>query len=176
LKLVLRWTLAIPLLLTLLAAPAAAVVVSYAAQNLADEVGGEDLWAYQYRLDEFPFDAGYGFTVYFDPDLYADLETTPPSPGPDWDALGFEPDPNLGDPGFYDAEALADDPTTGVVFTIAFRWLGVGTPGPQPFEVREPAPSYAMVENGTTVLPEASRVVMGVSALAALATLRRVAA
>lgn len=157
------------------AAPAAAVIVSYVPRNLPDELPGEDRWQHQYRLDTFPYDAGYGFTVYFDPGLYADLDPTPPSPGPDWDALGFEPDPNLGEPGFYDAEALVGDPATSAVFTIAFRWLGEGTPGPQPFDVREPAPSYAVVESGTTVAPEAGGVLAGASALAALAARRRAA-
>jgi hypothetical protein len=130
------------------ARPAHAVDVSYAVHSL-----GGNRWQYAYWLDEFPYATGYGFTVYFDPELYASL-TASPDAGSDWDAVVVQPDAGLGAEGFYDAEALFDDATTAAVFRVSFDWLGGGTPGAQPFEVREPAPSFAVIENGTTVVPE----------------------
>ncbi len=158
-------------MLTLVAGNAYAVELSYAARNLADTEQGHDRWRYEYRLDEFPFDMGYGFTVYFDPELYAALETAPLAPGPDWDAIVGPPDINLGSDGFYDAEALVGDPSANVVFRIDFEWLGVGTPGEQAFAVREPDPSFAVVQSGTTVVPEPAVLVEHASAVLSMTAL-----
>ncbi len=150
------------------ATPARAVQVYFTTQNL-----GGNRWLYAYRLDEFPYAAGYGFSVYFDPELHAALATAPPSPGSDWDAVVVQPDVGLGSEGLYDAQALYDDSTHLAVFRVSFDWLGAGTPGDQPFEVREPSPSFAVVESGTTFAPEpaalAQHAVTALS-LAALAT------
>ena len=158
---------------SLLATPAGAVVVTYAATDVADTVSGEDRWRVRYVLDEFPFDAGYGFTVYFDPDLYADLVASPAHPNADWDAITVEPDPDLGADGLYDAEALADAPAIDVSFVVTFRWLGAGVPGAQPFEVRDPSLATVDGEVGTTVLPEPAPLAASAAALASLATRRR---
>jgi hypothetical protein len=170
----------IPLLISLLAlaAPAGAIVVSYQATDVADAVPGEDRWVYRYWLDEFPFAAGYGFSVRFDPALYAALDASPATPSAQWDAIAIEPDANLGDDGLYDAEALADAPSVNATFTVSFVWLGEGTPGEQPFDVREPAPSFAVLpgESGTTVLPEPAQSALTAGALASLALRRRITA
>lgn len=168
-KLSLRMPIAVA---ALFACSAQAVEIASVASNLADPVPGQDRWLYRYQLDEFPYDAGYGFTVYFDPDLYADLQETPVSPA-QWNAITAEPDVNLGDDGLYDAQALLDAPTVAVSFTVSFRWLGAGTPGAQPFEVREPLPSFAVIESGTTVVPEPAALSLGAGAIAALAGMRR---
>jgi len=156
----------------LAAAPARAVEIASVAVDVADPAPGEDRWVYQYHLDAFPYDAGFGFTVYFDPDLYADLDPTPQAPD-QWDAISGDPDGDLGADGFYDAQALVDAPFVLSVFTVAFRWLGAGTPGPQPFEVREPEPSFAVIESGTTVVPEPAALSLGAGALVALIGTRR---
>ena len=158
-------------LLALVAGSADAVEISATAQNLADAQPGHDRWRYEYRLDAFPFDAGYGFTVYFDPALYTDLQVAAPAPGVDWDAIVRQPDTGLGSDGFYDAEARFDDSTTTAVFRVSFEWLGAGTPGAQPFEVREPAPSFAAVASGTTTVPEPAALVQHMSAVLSLAAL-----
>jgi hypothetical protein len=150
-----------------LAAPARAVRVAYRVAPI-----GAGMWVYEYGLDGFSYEAGYGFTVYFDPDLYADLVAAP-APNADWDPLAVEPDPDLGEDGFLDAEALSDQPSVSDGFLVAFRWLGEGTPGAQPFEVREPAPSFGTVETGTTILPEPSACGLGLAALGTLLATRR---
>lgn len=158
-------------LLALVAGSARAVEVSYSVQNVADTQLGHDLWRSEYRLDAFPFDAGYGFTVYFDPELYTALQTALPAPGSDWDAIVRQPDAGLGSDGFYDAEALFDDPSADAVFRVSFEWLGTGTPSEQVFEVREPEPSFAVVQSGTTVTPEPATLVQHTSAVLSLAAL-----
>lgn len=168
-----RMWLLLSMLLAANALPARAVEVAYFPRDIADVVVGDDRWVYEYTLDEFPYDDGYGFTVYFDPDLYADLDMSPDAPNAHWDAITVEPDANLGDDGFYDAEALVDLPSVGGVFRVSFVWLGAGSPGAQPFEVRDAAPSYATVLTGTTVLPEAGSSALGAGALCALLVTRR---
>lgn len=171
-----RWIRSLVPLVALAAAPAGAVVVTYFPRDLADAVPGEDRWEYAFQVDDFAaYGAGYGFTVRFDPDLYVALDPAPHSP-PQWDAITAEPDPNLGDDGFYDAETLVDAPNAAAVFRVSFVWLGTGAPGAQPFEVREPSPSFEVVESGTTVLPEPARLPLGATVLAALAATRRMAA
>jgi hypothetical protein len=159
---------AIVLLALFSVGPARAVNVHYEVQSL-----GGTRWLYTYQLDRFPYATGYGFSVFFDPDLYAAISTAAPAPGPDWNALVVQPDPGLGSEGFYDAEALFDDSTQFALFRVSFDWLGGGSPGDQPYEVREPSPSFGVVESGTTIAPEpallAQHAVTALS-IAALAT------
>ncbi len=158
-------------LLALVAGSAQAVEVSYGVSDLIDTQLGHDRWRYEYRIDAFPFDAGYGFTVCFDPELYTDLQMSLPAPGSDWDAVVRQPDVGLGSDGFYDAEALFDDPSAGAAFRVSFEWQGAGTPGEQDFEVREPDPSFAVVQSGTTVVPEPAVLVQHASAVLSLTAL-----
>lgn len=158
------------ILLLLLPGSARAVEISYFATDLAEAPGTGDRWLYEYTLDAFAFDAGWGFSVFFDPTLYAGLETAPPAPGTAWDPITLEPDPGLGAFGVYDAEALVDAPPADVVFRVRFEWLGLGQPGEQPFEVRDP--SLAVFESGTTMVPEPAALWLECSAIAALVCLR----
>jgi hypothetical protein len=158
------------LLLLCSAGPARAAQVFHLATDLPDEPEAGDRWLYEYALDEFPYDAGWGFSVFFDPALYAALEVATPGPGPAWDPITLEPDAGLGAFGVYDAEALVDAPPVGAVFRVRFEWLGLGTPGEQPFEVRDP--SLAVVASGTTLLPEPAALWLEGGAIAALLRLR----
>jgi hypothetical protein len=158
--------IALVLLALLGAGSAQAVEVSYTVQNLSG-----NRWLYAYRLDEFPYAAGYGFSVYFDPELYASLSTALPGPGSDWDPVVVQPDPGLSSDGLYDAEALFDDSTPDAVFRVSFDWLGGGTPGAQSFVVREPSPSFAAVEEGTTFAPEPALLAQHAGTLLSLAAL-----
>ncbi len=132
-----------------LALPAAAITIIFETTDLADVTPGEDLHRYSYTLSDFPYATGFGFSVLFDPNLYASLESPPPAVGSDWDILSIQPDQGLPDDGLYDALALADLPTELTGFTIDFLWLGAGVPGSQPFVVYDA--SFAPVESGQTV-------------------------
>ena len=158
--------IAIALLVLCSAAPARAVQVYYTVENLSG-----NRWLYVYELDRFPYATGCGFTVHFDPELYEDLSTAQPAPGSDWEPAVVQPDAGLGADGLYDVEALYDDSTSAAVFRVSFDWLGVGTPGDQPFEVREPFPSFATVESGTTLAPEPAALAQHAGTLLALAAL-----
>jgi hypothetical protein len=96
---------------------------------------GGTLWQYDYFLTDGLFDAQQGFAVFFDPDLYSDLN--PVSPAPDWDVLVTIPDPLLDSDGTYDALALVDNPIFVGPFSVSFTWLGLSgtTPGSQIFNV-----------------------------------------
>ena len=155
------------LLLLSSAGSAHAVEVTASREHL-----GGDRWLYSYELDAFPHTTGYGFTVYFDPEQYAALTpAAAPAPGSDWDAVVLQPDPGLGAEGYYDAQALFDDSTVDTVFRVSFDWFGIGLPGPQPFEVREPAPSFEVVESGMTIVPEPAALAQHAGTLLSLAAM-----
>jgi hypothetical protein len=130
-----------------MAAPAGAVTIFFEVTDLPDALPGEDLYRYEYSLSDFPFPAGYGFSIFFDHVLYTSLESPPPPVGPDWDILSIQPDPGLPDDGLFDTLALVDAPTlTG--FMIEFVWLGAGVPGNQSFVIYDSA--FAAIESGRT--------------------------
>jgi hypothetical protein len=131
-----------------MAAPAQAVTVFFEVTDLPDALPGEDLYRYEYSLSDFPFPAGHGFSILFDPALYASLESPPPPVGPDWDILSIQPDPGLPDDGLYDALALVDTPATLSGFTIEFVWLGNGGPGSQPFLIYDS--TFETIDSGQT--------------------------
>jgi hypothetical protein len=160
------------LLLALLAAarPGGAFVVRFAATDLPEAPAAPDRWRYDYTLPAFPHGAGWGFTVYFDPLLYGAIETPLPPVGAGWTAVALQPDPGSFD-GFYDAEASSDAPSLATPFSVVFTWLGQGTPGAQPFELRDPR--YAPVESGFTVPEPAAAAPAAFAALAGLAARRR---
>jgi hypothetical protein len=92
------------------------------------------------------------FAVYFDVDLFRNLRM-PTAPTTDWDAEIFQPDPMLPDDGILDVLALMGGiaPGTGLgVFTVWADFLGAGTPGRQPFEVRDPG-TFDVLDSGFTV-------------------------
>ena len=156
------------LLLAVWAGPAFAVSLRFTVTDLPDAPESPDRWRYAYTLDEFPYDAGYGFTVYFDPLLYESIETPLPGVGPGWkESAAFQPDPGSFD-GFYDAEASVDEPPVATPFAVVFVWLGDGVPGAQPFELRDP--SYVAFASGMTV-PEPHGAGASGAALAGLAAI-----
>jgi hypothetical protein len=132
----------------LLAANAAqAYMIFYSVENI-----GGSKWTYHYTVsNESGPDLGW-FTVFFDNRLYSfdlvsdgsDLIVDPTTySGPEgWDKPFVGPPGPLLDPpadnqpGFYDA-FTADNPVLSGEqlggFSITFNWLGLGTPGSQPF-------------------------------------------
>ncbi len=136
----------------LVASPVAAISIRYAVMDLADALPGEDLWRYEYTLDAFPYDAGYGFGIGFDPGATVHLEESPTAPDPAWDVITLQPDPLLPAEGLFDALALVDSPPVAMPFAVTFVWNSASPPGPQPFVVYDPG--FHTVESGMTFVPE----------------------
>ena len=136
------------------AAPRAeATVIEFRAVDLADVVAGEDLWMYDYFVSDFVFAADQGFSTYFDPLLYANLQAVPQSS--DWDPIAVQPDLALPSAGFYDALALVNGASLVDPFTVMFVWLGGAgsAPGSQAFTVNQfdAAGNVSFLETGQTV-------------------------
>jgi len=162
--------LSLLLLLAAVALPSAAsaVQITYEAIDLADVNKDEDLWLYRYELDEFPYPADYGLSIFFDLGSTSLLELSRPSAA-GWSLLVVQPDPNLPDDGFFDALQLIQDPSNDRGFAVQFVWSGSGAPGAQSFIVYDGG--FATVEAGITQLPEptaAALLALGLGGLFAL--------
>jgi hypothetical protein len=137
------------------AAPAGAgpIVIRFEAVDLADVVPGEDRWQYEYVVSDYMFEVDQGFSIYFDPALYANLQD-PLEVNADWDVIAVQPDPALPADGFFDALALSPGASLSDPFAIAFVWLGSPgtTPGPQPLTVNQFSASgeLSILETGRT--------------------------
>jgi hypothetical protein len=113
------------------------------------------------------------FDVLFDPALYleASLQIVTATPlSSAWSELLLASAPGL--PAAYDALALGPgiaDGATVAGFAVEFEWLGVGSPqGSQPFVVYD-ATTFAVLEEGATLVPEAGLPSLLALALAGLA-------
>ena len=117
--------------------PDIAVTFRFAIIDLADTTPGQDLWEYSYEVSGLTLTTGQGFTIFFDVNLYTLLQNPPPFVNSDWDLLTAQPDLALHSNGFYDAQALRNNPSFADPFKLRFVWLGTGgtTPGSQPFTV-----------------------------------------
>src|SRR2546426_885314 len=85
--------------------------IFYQATDLADTTPGQDLWRYNYVVSGFSFQANQGFSVFFAPLAFTQLQNPPPLVNADWSVLSIQPDLVLHDPGFYDAQAQKNDPS-----------------------------------------------------------------
>ena len=138
------------LLFTSLACPFAhATTVAFTLVSL----GGNE-YEYRYTLhNDTRNDAIQQVTVYFNAASYTQLRI--PSSPAGWDALVVAADNNFPTPvdGFYDVLALSAGIAPGSSqgdFTVRFRWLGEGSPGPQRFTVVHPQ-TFQTLEAGLTV-------------------------
>ncbi len=143
------------LLLFVFAPSSQAAAITYVATNVADTTPGQDLWEYSYRVSLANFASVEGFTVNFDRNLYALLQSPPPIVNADWDVITIQPDLALNSNGFYDALALRSNPSLADPFKVRFVWLGSGTPSAQPFTMHDR--NFATVSQGqTAAVPEPS--------------------
>ena len=170
--------LAAPLLL---ASPgrADAALIEFTAVDLADVVPGEDLWMYEYLVSGFTFGVNQGFSVYFDPNLYANLQNPPPVISAEWDAITIQPDLLLSSDGIYDVLALVAGASLAQPFSLTFAWMGgpASAPGSQAFTINEfdPFGNITILQSGLTrpvAVPEPATLTLVASALL-LAVCRR---
>ena len=117
--------------------PPIAAVFRFEVIDLADTTPGQDLWEYRYTVSDLTLTAGQGFTIFFDFNLYTLLQNPPPLVNADWDPITVQPDVALHSNGFYDAQALRNNPSLADPFKVRFVWLGSAgtTPGSQPVTV-----------------------------------------
>ena len=150
---------------------ASAAVIQFQARNLVDTVGDLDVWAYDYIVSDAAFDENQGFSVLFDPALYAELTVGAAPAG--WDPIALQPDTALPDDGIYDVLAIAANPSLAEPFTVTFAWLGgPGTaPDAQAFTINQSDPegNLTIVETGRTTPVETSAPVPEPSTLALMA-------
>lgn len=125
-----------------------AATVSFTATNLADTTPGEDLWQYQYSVSNLALNPGQGFSIFFDLNLYSQLQSSPPSLNTGWDLLAIQPDLALASNGFFDALVLQAAPSLANPFTLTFVWLGTGAPGSQPFTIYDA--NFSTIAEGQT--------------------------
>ncbi len=131
--------------------PARASIIDYAITDLG---GGNWEYLYTVRNDTLGVDIEE-FTIYFDYTLY-DLLSVGSTPA-GWDPLVIPPENDpFGLDGFYDALALF--PLPGIApggsqggFSVTFAYLGLGTPGSQPFEIVDPS-TFELLDFGQTSL------------------------
>ena len=153
-------------------APAISVTFRFAVVDLADTTPGQDLWEYSYQVSGLTLTAGQGFTIFFDFNLYKLLQSPPPFVNADFDLLTVQPDLNLNSNGFYDAQALRNNPSFADPFKLRFVWLGTGTPGAQPYTVYN-ADFSTQIQGQTTSVPEPSALALLLAALGAFAVRKR---
>jgi hypothetical protein len=123
--------------------------IQFQAIDLADTTVGQDLWRFQYSLGGFDFQAGQGFSIFFDPQLYTDLQNPQPDPSPIWSAIVVQPDVILQQPGYFDSQALVNSPSLAGIFQVDCVWLGQGIPGPQLFSIYDV--NFSTISGGSTV-------------------------
>lgn len=114
----------------LLSSSASAVTIEYVAQ----EIGGGS-WRYSYYLSNVTFNQYQGFQIYFDFNLYSNIDPFPAAPNADWAPISINPDTFLNIDGNYDAIALVNAPSLADPFVISFSWGGIGQPTAQNFSL-----------------------------------------
>jgi hypothetical protein len=161
------------------ATQAHAATITFSSSDL-----GGGFWENNYVVSNATFNTFDGFSVVFDPSLYSDLsgESTANA---DWSLSVIQPDPLIppppGDFGFFNAIAQADGASTASPFSIQFKFLGTGAPGPQPFElltVDAQGNILVLTPGGDTspdvaAIPEPTSLLLFGTGAAALAKLRR---
>jgi hypothetical protein len=144
--------------------------ISYTTQDL-----GSGVWEYSYTITNdtlsIPIEE---FTIYFPYGIYDNLIST--TSNTDWDILTIQPS-NVLSPlaGYYDGLTLSTGILPGTSasgLTVAFNWLGIGTPGSQYFEIVNPS-TFDVLESGqTTAVPIPPSLLLLLSGLVGLGVRR----
>lgn len=132
-----------------------AATIHYQATDLVDTTAGEDLWQYTYTLSEHSFSVDTGFSIFFDPALYSNLQSPAPVVNSDWDILVYQPAPLFAANGVYDAFSLIDNPSILDSFSLSFVWQGLDSPESQDYAFYDA--SFNITATGITLAePSAS--------------------
>ena len=127
------------------ALPGQANPIFYEVTNL-----GGNTWRYDYTLGNETADPIDSFTVFFALNVFENLAVL--SSPASWDSFVAQPDPFLPDDGFFDTFDLTffgvNPGETLSGFSVGFDFLGVGTPGSQPFDVNP----FGTISSGVTRL------------------------
>jgi len=101
------------------------------------------------------------FTIWFDVDLYDNVAIVTEDPfASEWDEIILEKT-GFRLPIGYDAKSVIEGIQVGQTlegFSVTFDWLGIGTPGPQFFEIINPT-TFETIDSGYTV-PELATVLL----------------
>jgi hypothetical protein len=130
----------------------AAVQVLYEPQDAADDMLGQDLWKYVYRVSGYAFAPGDNFLRILFPSEYYGRIIENDIQAPDgWTVFVLPADPEVVDDSF-NAEGYSNAQTE-LLFIVPFEWSGGGTPGAQLFQVFEFRPdleAYVPTVEGLT--------------------------
>jgi len=128
---------------------------------------GGDRWQCEYSVKNLSLGSAIKeFTIYFDEDLSANLAVGASTPS-GWDAIVWQPEPFLNDPGAYDALDSGAGILPGNIvgsFSVTFDWLGAGAPGSQFYEVVDPV-TFATLDSGWTIPEPATLLLLGLGSL-----------
>lgn len=152
-----------------------ATTISFTTSNLSGNV-----WQYEYDVINDSLSSTIDeFTIYFDRDLFSNLNVEASPAG--WDSIAVQPDSGIPADGFFDGLAFGQGLAPGAAaagFAVSFEFLGAGSPGPQPFDVVDPV-SFDILDSGMTVaetatdLPEPDSLALLGLALSALAAAQK---
>jgi hypothetical protein len=93
---------------------------------------GSGYWQYDYLVQGVSFNQHQGFYIYFN---VGAEDFTVLSTLLDWDLSVIPPDPLIPDNGWFDGNANVDNPSLLSLFSVKFKWTGLGAPGSQYFEI-----------------------------------------
>lgn len=126
-----------------MASLSAAAGITYQIFDPVDAADAPNIMRIDYRIDT-PTPIFYGYTLRFNPDQFADLQTASDA---EWFASVIQPDPSFSLSGTVDLLALANAPA-GARFSVEFTWLGSGTPGAQSYDMFDDA--FTIIDSGLT--------------------------
>ena len=137
---------------------------------------GLSSYRYTYFVSNTTFELDQVLDIRFDPTLYGTLSNG--VAGSDFFVLLLQPNTPPGTFGDYNAEALANNPSLAVPFSVDFIFHGSGQPGAQPFFIDQfdaKGNFVSVLDSGSTAeVPEPRSVwLAGVVFLIILSALRR---